>query len=139
MIWYKRDYWRRRRYIDVIVGIWLQSWMIVPMDSCLFLSFCCLCKWYCIFMIDLLINGIWLLFVIIMMNCLIIWIMWYRMIVYVYWIVYKNGLLNWFGVCWCMTMLTVWICLLKNGVFMNIHVEEWSITGIVWGRPLVDK
>ena len=29
--------------------------------------------------------------------------------------------------------------MLKNGVFMNIHVEEWSITVLEWGHPLACK
>ena len=53
-----------------------------------------------------------------MMNGLVVWIMYYRMIEYVYWIVYKNGLLNWFGVC----------MEYDNIDYMNIHVKEWSIT-----------
>ena len=59
------------------------------------------------------------------MNDLVIWVMYYRMIVYVYWNVYKNGLLNWFGV-----------LEYDNVDCMNMLVEEWSITVLEWGGPL---
>ena len=66
-----------------------------------------------------------------MINGLVVWIMCYRMIVYVYWIVYKNGQLNWFG---------VWNVLIYDDVdYMNIHVEEWIITVLEWGQPLAYK